>query len=136
MTVYMLQFSGALGNEPHSARTYLGYCDDGRLDDRLAEHRAGRGVAITRAAVEKGYSLELVASMPGDRALERWLKNKKDSRAALRWMHKQLILCPGCRREVIHVCEGECWYCAIDNQFKPEAADDLAKDESDRVATV
>jgi predicted GIY-YIG superfamily endonuclease len=137
MTVYMLGFvGGALGSERHSACTYLGYCDDGRLDERIAEHRAGRGAAITRAAVQKGFTLELVASMSGDRKLERWLKNKKNSRAALAWMQKQLILCPGCRREVIHVREGECWYCAIDHQFEPEAADVGSKEESDRVATV
>ena len=136
MTVYMLHFvGGALGSERHSASTYLGYCDDGPLDERLAEHRVGRGAAITRAAVEKGLRLEVVASVPGDRALERWLKNKKNSRAALRWMQKQLILCPGCQREVFHAGEGECWYCAIDRQQPDqEPPDDASKNESDRVA--
>lgn len=55
---------------------YLGYCDDDRLDLRLAEHRSGRSkVAIVRAFNEKGADLVLVKTWPGGtQALERYLK--------------------------------------------------------------
>jgi predicted GIY-YIG superfamily endonuclease len=91
--IYILQFDRPLGNTQHRARYYLGYCEPGRLDQRLAEHRAGIGAAITRAAVERGYSLEVVASFPGDRTLERRLKRRKSHRRIVeRWQRGTLVL--------------------------------------------
>lgn len=78
--IYILEFSAPLGNERHRARFYLGYCEADRLAERLAEHRAGVGAAITRAAVARGFSLDLVATLPGDRAVERRLKRRKSHR--------------------------------------------------------
>lgn len=49
--LYLIRFSQALGNEKHSVWYYLGYCEDGRLDERLAEHRAGKAAKITAAVV-------------------------------------------------------------------------------------
>lgn len=37
--LYLLRFSKPLGNERKRAQHYLGSCEDGRLDERLAEHR-------------------------------------------------------------------------------------------------
>jgi predicted GIY-YIG superfamily endonuclease len=91
--IYILKFSDTLGNVKHRARYYLGYCEPGRLNGRLAEHRAGIGAAITRAAVERGYSLEVVASFPGDRTLERQLKRRKSHRRIVeRWQRGTLQL--------------------------------------------
>src|SRR5687768_3591411 len=51
--IYVLKFSQPIGN-PNNPRAmasfYVGYCDDDTLPRRLAEHRAGRGAAITAAA--------------------------------------------------------------------------------------
>lgn len=84
MAVYMLKISEPLGNEKHQAMYYLGYADDKRLQERVAEHRAGYGAAITRAAIERGYTLELIMVIPkGTRKLERQLKNWKSHRRVL-----------------------------------------------------
>ncbi len=87
--VYLLHFSGRLGNERHSAQHYLGFCPDGTLDNRLAEHEHGAGARITAAAVERGFSLRVARTWNnGDRKLERRLKNQKHSPR----------LCPLCQR--------------------------------------
>lgn len=87
MTVYMLKFSSPIGNPDKrygTAQFYLGYCADNRLDERLAEHRAGRGAFITAAAIERGLTLHLVMVIPkGTRKLERQLKNWKSHRKVL-----------------------------------------------------
>lgn len=77
--IYILEFSAPLGSEKHSARYYIGYCDDHLLQRRLKMHRDGRGAVITKAAVQRGLTLHLVATMPGDRTLERKLKNQKNT---------------------------------------------------------
>ena len=81
--LYFIQFDQPLGNPSKrhgTAQYYLGYCEDGRLDDRLAEHRAGRGAAITAAAVRNGIKFRVVLTLPGDRNEERRLKNQKNHR--------------------------------------------------------
>lgn len=80
--IYILEFSEPL----HHARYYLGYCDDGRLQQRLAEHLSGQAAAITRAAVRAGIQLEVVVAIPGDRTLERKLKRQKNTpRIVRKW---------------------------------------------------
>lgn len=77
-TVYLLHFSAPLGNLANrraQASHYLGWAVD--LDRRVAQHRAGQGAAITRAAIERGISFEVVATWPGDWLLERRLKALK-----------------------------------------------------------
>lgn len=80
--LYILEFDRPLGN-PHNprgmARFYLGWCKDGQLKRRLAEHRAGTGAAITRAAVAQGIGFEVVITLPGTRKDERRLKNLKNT---------------------------------------------------------
>lgn len=78
--VYILQFSQPLGSPKHQANFYIGYCRDDLLDERLHLHRTGQGAAITRAAVLRGYSLELVATLTGGREEERRLKRQKNCR--------------------------------------------------------
>lgn len=74
--VYILRFSHPLGSIRHRAQYYIGWTLD--VEERLAEHRAGRGAKITAAAVERGYHLELVAVIPNmTRQDERRLKNMK-----------------------------------------------------------
>jgi len=78
--VYCLEFSDTLGNPRNrrgQAKYYLGFCEDGNVERRLEEHRKGQGASITRAAVQRGMKLSVVFTMPGDRKVERWLKNKK-----------------------------------------------------------
>lgn len=95
MAVYILEFSAALGNpnKTHgTAKYYLGYCADNRVEERLAEHRAGRGAFITAAAVEKGLELKLVMLIPGAaRTEERRLKNMKSHKRVLKRYHQYLV---------------------------------------------
>lgn len=77
--IYILEFDQPLGTARHCARFYLGYCDDDRLPDRLAEHHAGRGAAMTRFAVLNGIGFKVVATLPGDRRVERLLKRRKNT---------------------------------------------------------
>lgn len=80
--IYVLQFSKPLGNPYNprgTARFYVGYCEDGRLQARLAEHHNGGGAAITRAALERGITFEVVLTLPGDRNEERRLKRQKNT---------------------------------------------------------
>lgn len=77
-TVYLLHFAAPLGN-PQNPRAlashYLGWAVN--LEARIAQHRAGRGSHITRAAVERGIAFDVVATWPGDWLLERRLKALK-----------------------------------------------------------
>jgi predicted GIY-YIG superfamily endonuclease len=83
--LYMLQFEQALGQGKHGrAQYYLGFCEDWRLNERIAEHRAGHGAAITRACVERGIEIKLVAVYPcGSRGDERRFKNWKNHRRVI-----------------------------------------------------
>lgn len=75
--VYLLHFERPLCPGRHTAQHYLGWALD--LDVRLAAHRAGRGARLTQIAVERGIGFEVVRTWPGDRTLERKLKNRKES---------------------------------------------------------
>jgi hypothetical protein len=79
------------------ARHYLGWTHAGRApEDRLAEHRAGRGARILAAAAARGIGLAVVRTWDGDRNLERKLKNQKNAK----------VLCPNCRPAVLVVRRG------------------------------
>ncbi len=78
--VYLLHFDAPLGNltNPRAqAQHYLGWAMD--LAERLAQHAAGRGAAITRAAVERGISWRVFVLGAGDYTLEKTLKAKKNT---------------------------------------------------------
>lgn len=62
------------------AQYYLGYCQDSGLTKRLQRHKTGSGATLTRAAIQAGRCLRLVAILPhADRSIERSLKNRKNT---------------------------------------------------------
>jgi len=81
--VYCYHFSRRI-SLLHTTQHYLGYADD--LEERDADHRAGRGARLTQVAVERQIQLILVWAVPGSRTLERQLKNQ----------HHTPRLCPIC----------------------------------------
>lgn len=87
MTVYLLHFSKPIGNPNNprgQAQHYLGYTKD--LERRLAEHRKGNGARLVEVFLENGVSFEVVRIWPGDRSIERKLKD----------LHNTPRLCPIC----------------------------------------
>ena len=89
-TVYLFCFSRSMGNLNNTraqASHYLGW-GHGNAAARIADHKAGKGSALTRAAVAVGISLKLVRTWIGDRNLERELKNKKNAKG----------ICPECKK--------------------------------------
>lgn len=97
--IYVLKFRKPLGNwsNPRGmASYYLGWCEDDRLQQRLQEHRNGRGAAITRWASANGIAFDLVLAVPGgrddERRLKRWKNHKQVvSRYAAESIHHQYI---------------------------------------------
>lgn len=76
-TLYLLHFTRPVGNinRPRMhASHYLGWTGQVDVEQRVAQHRAGKGAAITKAAVAKGADLILVKTWPGTRNDERQLK--------------------------------------------------------------
>lgn len=90
--VYILMFSQPLGNERHRAQFYIGSCHDHLLNDRLAQHRSGKGAAITKAAVERGFTINLVATLPGMREEERRLKRQKNTPRLVKQLRKKGLI--------------------------------------------
>lgn len=65
--LYLLGFSKPLGDVTRtrmSARRYLGCCKDGRFDERLEEHLAGRGAKIVAAALAMGAEVIVLLKIP------------------------------------------------------------------------
>lgn len=82
--LYLIELSRPLGNERHQARFYLGYCGEARVLQRLAEHRAGKGARMLKAANERGIGYTIIRTWPGgDRRLERRFKARKNHRRLL-----------------------------------------------------
>jgi predicted GIY-YIG superfamily endonuclease len=81
-TIYLIHFETKL----HHAQHYLGFCEDGNLEARLARHISGHGSKLMRAVMEAGIRWRVSRVWAGDRHLERHLKRKKSSRS----------LCPCC----------------------------------------
>lgn len=95
--VYLLHFYSPLGtpgNPRAQARHYIGWALD--INERLAQHRTGRGAAITRAAVQAGISFDLVEWWPGDRHLEAQIKRRKE--------HPRLCPICGVKHRKGHLC--------------------------------
>lgn len=101
--IYILKFERKLGNPNNpraQAQYYVGYCDDDRLHERLAEHQRGTGAAITRACVERGIGFSVVLTLPGGTDVEAYLKYKykntrllveryeRNARKLERWIHE------------------------------------------------
>ena len=68
-TVYLLHFDRPY----HHARHYIGFATD--LDRRMEEHRAGRGARLMAVIASAGIGFVVARTWPGDRKLERRLKN-------------------------------------------------------------
>jgi hypothetical protein len=92
---YLLHFSAPLGNLTNvraQAQHYIGFAaDDGSgagLEHRIAEHLAGDGARITKAALANGIAVELVAAWRAPLAFEKRLKARKEAPR----------LCPVCCR--------------------------------------
>ncbi len=84
--VYILRFNPPLKH----ARHYVGTCAAHRLNQRLAEHRAGTGAKITAAAVEQGIQLEVACVIENaDHAVERQIKGYHDNTRFVNMLHKQ-----------------------------------------------
>ena len=80
-TVYLIHF-----HQPfHHAAHYLGFTDN--LLYPIALHRAGRGARLLEVIGAHGIGFAVVRTWPGDRRLERRLKN---------W-HSGPRLCPVCQ---------------------------------------
>ena len=63
------------------ARHYIGFTQ--HLEQRLADHRAGRGSPLIAAAVAEGIEFQLAAIWEGDRHAERRLHRQKNTRVRL-----------------------------------------------------
>jgi hypothetical protein len=63
------------------ARHYIGFTQN--LEQRLADHRAGRGSPLIAAAIADGIEFELAAIWEGDRYDERRLHRQKNTRTRL-----------------------------------------------------
>jgi hypothetical protein len=75
--IYLIHSSVSLGGPGRTgARHYIGYCQDGRLGERMIEHLSGKNAAkIMSAFLERGASLTLARTWPdGGPSLERYLK--------------------------------------------------------------
>jgi predicted GIY-YIG superfamily endonuclease len=83
-TIYLLHFARPYRH----ARHYLGFAED--LEQRLAQHRAGRGARLVQVVLGAGIGFEVARTWEGDRRLERRLKNQRNAPARL---------CPICRGE-------------------------------------
>jgi predicted GIY-YIG superfamily endonuclease len=67
-TVYLLHFARPYGHAQH----YLGWAS--KLEQRLAQHRAGRGARLLEVITDAGIPWRLARTWSGPRALERRLK--------------------------------------------------------------
>jgi hypothetical protein len=75
--VYLLHFDRSYRH----AGDYIGFTQN--LEQRLEEHRAGRGSPLIAAAIADGIQFELAAIWEGDRHAERRLHRQKNTRARL-----------------------------------------------------
>ena len=75
--VYLLHFDRSYRH----ARHYIGFTQN--LDQRLADHHAGRGSPLIATAIADGIDFQLAAIWQGDRHDERRLHRQKNTRARL-----------------------------------------------------
>jgi predicted GIY-YIG superfamily endonuclease len=83
---YLLHFQKPI-SPAHTCQHYVGWAED--IQQRIAEHRAGRGARLTQVAKERGIDFAVVRVWPDtERTHERKLKNRKNAPR----------LCPICRQ--------------------------------------
>ncbi len=81
--VYIVKLEKPLGSERHSAWYYIGFTS-GSPEVRLEKHKAGRGSRMLRRAQERGIGMHIIFTIPGNRELERKIKNYKNTKAWLK----------------------------------------------------
>lgn len=86
--IYILKFDPPFWH----ARYYVGWCNPRGLMNRIKQHRTGQGAHITRAAVEQGHRLILVADFPGTRDDERAIKRRKNTPKLVQQMERRGLL--------------------------------------------
>lgn len=74
--IYIIHFDEKL----HHAQHYVGYCKEERFELRLLEHGTGIGAKIIRALIKKNIHYRVAVTFPGDRKVERKIKNQKNTR--------------------------------------------------------
>ena len=90
-TIYLLHFSEPYRHAAH----YLGSTAQ-PIAERVAEHLAGRGSKLTRAAARSGVTFAVARTWPGSKQVERAMKGRlHGSRTS--WRRS----CPLCRRIVV-----------------------------------
>jgi hypothetical protein len=71
--VYLIHLDQPVGHAQH----YTGWYQDPR---RLEHHRQGTGAKLLAVAAQRGIGWRVVQEIPGDRNLERQLKNRGGAR--------------------------------------------------------
>ena len=84
--LYLIHFSRPFKHAGH----YRGYCEDGKLERRIAKHRSGRGAKLLKIIQEAGITWEVVATFEGDRKAERNLKKRPI-----------MAICPTCNPSLV-----------------------------------
>jgi predicted GIY-YIG superfamily endonuclease len=74
--VYLLHFSRRICSS-RPTQHYIGWTND--LDERLREHRKGKGSRLCQVARDRGITFALAEVWIGDRQFERKLKNYKNA---------------------------------------------------------
>jgi len=101
--VYLIHFYGKISPNRGCCH-YWGYAAVVR--NRLIEHLAGRGARLTQVAIERNIPFWVARVWEGGRALERKMKNRKNS----------ADLCPICRARrnggssPLYITDGEKYY--------------------------
>jgi predicted GIY-YIG superfamily endonuclease len=85
--VYLLHFENPI-SDSHTCQHYIG--STGNIEQRLKEHRQGKGARLTQVASERGINFILAWVWEGDKKKERKLKNRKNAPK----------LCPFCRKRL------------------------------------
>lgn len=86
-TCYLLHFERPISDR-HTTQHYLGWTDN--LESRVNQHKSGAGSRLCQVAKDREIPFEVVRTWPGDRGLERKLKNR----------HASNRLCPICNPKV------------------------------------
>ena len=78
-TIYLIHIHGRVCDRMAS-RHYIGFVKKGRsVEERFADHVAGRGAKFLAAAARLGIVFEVVETWPGTRDEERALKKLKNA---------------------------------------------------------
>jgi hypothetical protein len=90
-TVYLIHFNRAYKH----ARHYLGFSEN--LDKRITDHLCGMGARLMEVVSLARIEWKVVRTWPGDRKLERRLKNA----------HNTPRLCPVCNPKALNRAKGK-----------------------------